>query len=233
MYRHSAELYDALYHFKDYAAASVKLHALIQERKPDAQSLLDVGCGTGKHLEFLRQFYRVEGLDVSSEMLEVARQRCPDIPFHDGNMIDFYLSRTFDVVVCLFSSIGYVKTPENLVRAVRCMASHLLAGGILIVEPWFSPDRYWKGRITANFVDEPERKIAWMYTSEGNGLLSVFDIHYLVGTPEGVTHFTERHEMGLFTEEQYAQALRAADLEITYDPDGLFGRGMYVGTKVR
>jgi SAM-dependent methyltransferase len=228
MFTRSARYYDELYAFKDYAAAADKLHAVLRERHPRAESLLDVGCGTGRHVESLRRHYRAEGLDLNPDLLALARARCPDVPFHQGDMTAFDLGRRFDVVTCLFSSIAYVRTVDNLRRAVAAMARHLQPGGLLVVEPWFTPDRYWTGTITANHVDLPDLKIAWMYTSERVDRLSVLDIHYLVGTPEKVEHFEERHEMGLFTDEEYGQAFRAAGLEPEHDPEGLFHRGLYV-----
>jgi SAM-dependent methyltransferase len=93
--------------------------------------LLDVACGTGRHLEYLRERYDVEGLDISLELLAIARQRLPGIRLHHGDMTAFDLGKTFDLVTCLFSAIGYVKTLENLRRAVGCMARHLKAGGLL------------------------------------------------------------------------------------------------------
>lgn len=229
MFTKSAKYYDVLYHFKDYPTASRQLHDLIQQLNCNAKTLLDVGCGTGKHLECLRGYYQVEGLDIDPELLEIARRRCPEVHFYQTDMVEFDLGRTYDIVACLFSSIGYVKTVENLYQAIACMAHHLRPGGILFIEPWFSPENYWVGRVTANFVDEPELKIAWMYTSEVEGRVSVFDIHYLVGTPQGITHFTERHEMGLFTHEEYLEAFQEVDLEVSYDSSGLFGRGMFIG----
>jgi ubiquinone/menaquinone biosynthesis C-methylase UbiE len=229
MFTKSARFYDALYHFKDYGAAADKLHGLIRRLDPEAKTLLDVACGTGKHLEQLQRHYGVEGIDINPDMLDIARGRCPHVLLHLGDMVDFNLGRTFDVVACLFSSIGYVKTVENLERAVASMAGHLQPGGILFMEPWFSPETYWVGRVTANFVDEPDLKIAWMYTSEIEGRISVFNINFLVGATEGIEHFTELHEMGLFSHEQYTQSLEKAGLRVSYDPEGLFGRGMYIG----
>src|SRR5438477_10612535 len=145
MFTKSAQFYDTLYHFKDYADASRRLQQLIQQGNPNAQTLLDVACGTGRHVEHLQQYYQVEGLDINPELLQIARKRCPGVTFHRANMLDFKLKHMFDVVICLFSSVAYVKTVDNLNTAVANMASHLEPGGILAIEPWFSPENYWTG----------------------------------------------------------------------------------------
>lgn len=229
MYTKSARFYDALYAFKDYDAAVRGLRAVIAEHHPTARTLLDVACGTGKHLERLRGDLDVAGLDVNEDMLAIARARCPGVPFHRASMVDFDLGRRFDVVTLLFSSIAYVRTAEAMRRTVATLARHLAPGGLLVLEPFFSPERFWTHTITANHVDEPELKIAWMYTSERRGTVGVLDISYLVGTPDGVEHFTELHELGLFTDDEYAGAIRAAGLAVRHDGEGLFGRGMYLG----
>src|SRR5690554_4042599 len=123
MFTKSAAFYDALYHFKHYPAASRRLHELVRTIHPEARSLLDVGCGTGKHLETLQDFFEVERLDLNADLLEIARDRCPGVPLHLASMVDFRLDRSFDVVACLFSSIGYVRTVENLRSAIASMAA--------------------------------------------------------------------------------------------------------------
>lgn len=146
-------------------------------------------------------------------------------------MAAFSLGKTFDVVTCLFSAIGYAETLERMQAAIRNMAAHAAAGGLVVVEPWFSPQTYWSGHITANHVDEKDLKISWMYIAQKVGLVSVLDINYLVGTPQSVDHFKEEHRLGLFTHEQYLDAFAAAGLEVSYDAKGLVGRGMYVGRR--
>src|SRR5262245_37901160 len=230
MFTRSAAFYEPLYAFKDYEGESRRVIDLIERhRSSPGRSLLDVACGTGGHIEYLKGPYDVTGLDLDEEMLAVARGRHPGIPFHRGDMASFDLGRRFDAVICLFSSIGYVRTEERLRKAVAAMRRHLLVGGVLVLEPWLTPSAVRLGIPHALFVDRPELKIARLSASRVEGTLSIIDFDYLVGTGAGVDHFTERHELGLFTHEQYMAAVEATGLKVTYDPEGLTGRGLYVG----
>jgi len=71
-------------------------------------------------------------------------------------------------------------------------------------------------------------KVAWMYTSECEGDIGVLDIHYLVGTPERVKYFRERHEQGLFSDELYVRTFEHLGLRSEFDEEGLRSRGLYL-----
>ncbi len=232
MYERSAEFYDAIYSFKNYEKETAKLHELIQQHKRSpGNELLDVACGTGGHIAYLKRNYSVEGLDISPLMLRLARKKHPDVVFYRRDMTNFRLTKEFDVVTCLFSAIGHVKTRRRLDLAVRAMARHLKPGGVLVVESWPTPKQWQNGRLGANFVDEPNLKIARFSISKARGRLSVQDLHHLVATPNRIQHFVERLEMGLFTHDEYMDAFRQARLEVTHDEEGLMGRGLYLGIK--
>jgi ubiquinone/menaquinone biosynthesis C-methylase UbiE len=230
MFSKTARYYDKIYSFKDYRAEAQSLTAVIdQNLRSGGNRLLDVACGTGHHIEHLKKRFAVEGLDLSEELLELARQQNPDVLFHQADMVHFELARQFEVVTCLFSSIGYVRTVENLRQAINCMAQHVVPGGVVLIEPWFTPDTWHPGTVHAMLIDEPELKIARVNTSFSEGRLSYFDLHYLIGTPQGTEHFVERHELGLFDRDEMTAAFEAAGLEVSYDEEGLTGRGLYIG----
>jgi hypothetical protein len=114
-------------------------------------------------------------------------------------------------------------------EAIANMARHAVPGGLLIIEPWLTPEVWMEGNVHALFVDQPELKIARMNISETRDGLSVFDMHYLIATQDGIEHFVEHHELGLFTHKEYRTAIEAAGLEPIFGEEGLTGRGLYVG----
>lgn len=230
MYDRTADLYDTIYSFKNYKKEVTTIHQLIQQHKrAPGKDLLDVACGTGGHITYLKNDYSVEGLDISRPMLKLAAEKHPDVVFHQGDMVKFKLNKRYDVITCLFSAIGHLKTKNKLDLAVQNMALHAKPGGLVIVEPWFTPEQYTVGWLSANFVDQPKLKIARIGISKARGKLSIQNLHHLVGSPDRVEHFVERLVMGLFTHDEYLGAFRQAKLETTYDPEGLMGRGLYMG----
>lgn len=242
MYAKSAAFYDALYRFKHYAAESERLHHLIEaHRRGDGAALLDVGCGTGKHLVHLQTWYQVEGLDVEPELLTVARGRLPDVPFHVGDMVDFTLMaadgrlRQFDALTCLFGAIGHVLTLTRLQQAIQTMARHVRPGGVLILEAWLHPHQFEANVSKAHFVIDGELKICRMNLSriepDAENARSIYDFHYMVASNTTIDVFTEQHIYGLFTHAQYMAALGAVGKVVECDPEGFMGRSLYVVVK--
>ncbi|UCD74730.1 MAG: class I SAM-dependent methyltransferase [Phycisphaerales bacterium] len=230
----TAIYYDRIYAAvgKDYAAEAAQLKAIIAHRKRSAgNSLLDVACGTATHAVHLSDEFEITGFDIEKAMVELARECCPSGTFLVDDMRDFDLKRTFDVVICLFSSIGFMKTRADLDAAVGNMARHVKPGGVLLIEPWITSDNFTGGHSQVVAVDEPELKLARVTRSDREGDLSVLDMQYLIATPEGLEHIAERYEMGLFTEEEYLSAYKRAGLEVELDPKGLMDRGLLIGTR--
>jgi SAM-dependent methyltransferase len=234
MFSKSAKYYDEIYTSidKDYVAEAKKAHQFIRKyMHSSGKRLLDVACGTGLHAKEFFRWYQVDGLDIDLEMIKVAKKNRPYIRFHQGDMTNFDLGKTFDAITCLFSSIGYVQTKPRLQQAIRTMNKHLAPGGVLLIEPWFTPGQWSIGRVKTILIEKPGYKIVRMSRSAVKGKLSILDLDYMIGTAKRIEHVSERHELGLFTHEEYLSAFRAAKLEVIHDPEGLDGRGLYIGLK--
>jgi len=231
-YTRRPELYDVEYSFKDYALEADAVERIIRARQPDARTLLDVACGTGKHLEHLQKHFTCEGVDLDRGLLDVARTRVPDVPLHEADMRYFDLGRRFDVVTCLFSAIGFVGSPDGLDAAAHALARHLEPRGVLLVEPWLTPDAWIPGRPHLLAYEEPGLVFTRVTLS---GLrderVSTTEMHYLVATPESVEHFVEHHDPYLFTDDEMRSALERAGLAVEHDEEGLIGRGLWICTQ--
>jgi len=230
----TAPYYDKIYAAlgKDYAAESERLKGIVKQHKRSrGKALLDVACGTGAHAEHLCKAFGITGLDIEPAMVTIAQERCPTGVFFIGDMREFDLDRSFDVVTCLFSSIGFMKTVEDLRAATGEMARHLVPGGVLLIEPWLAPDTFSAGHMQVVVVDEEELKLARVTRSDRDGDLSILDMQYLIATAEGIEHVAERYEMGLFEREEYGAALEEAGLDVVYDRQGPAERGLFIATK--
>jgi SAM-dependent methyltransferase len=232
MFSESADLYDKIYtQLKNYRDEAEKVTAWIKKLRPNAQSVLDVACGTGEHDRFLRADFAVDGIDLNPEFIRLAKSKNPGGDYRVADMIGFELQKRYDVLVCLFSSIGYVQTTENLHSTLTCFHRHLNDGGLLLVEPWFTPEAWNKGILHMTTVNEEQFKVCRMSISDViDSRLSLFTFHYLVGTPKGVVHFTEDHKLGLFSFEEMKAAFAASRLTVQYDGQGM-GRGLYIAVR--
>jgi SAM-dependent methyltransferase len=224
-----AQYYDKLYAFKDY---SEEVDALLEVAKPylkkSFKNLLDIACGTGKHLEVFRKLYNCEGLDINPDLLDIAKARNPETIFHLADMIDFRLDKTFDIITCFFGSIGHVKSVNNLHKTIVNFKRHLNPEGLLIIEPWHTPEQYRIGRTNLLTVDEPDLKIARCCSSQIKGNLSILDMHHLVCTPAGTEHFTERLKLGLFEESDYLETLSEGGFIVLHEKIRSNGNGVYL-----
>lgn len=234
IYARSAAYYDAIQSArgKNYEREAQMIHELIESRRrSDDHQLLDVGCGTGRHIEQLSRWYTCEGLDVDRAMLAVAQARLPGTTLHCQDMIGFNLDHHFDAVVCLFGTIGYVPNVRLLEQTLETFYRHLKPGGVALVEPWVRPGDWKDGLVDARFADEPDLKVARMSVSRRDGNASILHYNYMVAARDGVRTFNEPHRLMLFTDEEYRRAFARARFTVEYDAEGLTGRGLYIGTR--
>jgi SAM-dependent methyltransferase len=140
--------YDLLYKDKDYAAEAQHVDEVLQKCLPGAQSVMELGCGTGAHaVHLIRNGYDVHGVDVSEAMLARAEKNKSNLDpslsrrlsFSIGDIRNVRLESTFDAVIALFHVIGYLPKNENIQAVLSTVRFHLKKGGIFFFDCWYGP----------------------------------------------------------------------------------------------
>lgn len=138
-----ARYYDLLYRDKDYKGEAEYVHGLIQSHSPGARSILNLGCGSGRHdRELVQNGYEITGVDLSEEMLASARnaaQHISALDYVQGDVRTIRLERSFDVVISLFHVMSYQATNDELMAAFEAASCHLKPGGIFVFDCWYGP----------------------------------------------------------------------------------------------
>jgi SAM-dependent methyltransferase len=234
MFSASADLYDLVYSgFKDYPAEAATLAAIIRRANPNAQTVLDVACGTAEHARLLTEDhgFSVDGLDLDPAFVRMARAKLPKGSVYEADMKSFELPRKYDVVLCLFSSIGYVRTLENVTRTLERFGAHLADDGLVVVEPWFAPGALEPGRTFLKTAEAPGVTVCRMGWTEIDDRISRLHFEYLIGRRGGIERASEIHELGLFTTEEMTECFRRAGLRAEHDPEGPYGRGLFLARR--
>lgn len=234
MFSASAEVYDLVYStFKDYAAETAHIAGLLRRVNPECRTVLDVACGTAEHARLLAaEGFVVDGIDLDPAFVRLARQKHSAGRFFEADMSDFRLPHRYDAVMCLFSSIGYLKTLDRVRRALACFREHLNPGGVIIVEPWFTPGVLDPERISQQTADANGVRVSRVSRTEIDGRLSRTHFDYEITDSTGTRRASEVHELGLFTPAELLRTFQEVGLHADHDPKGLTDRGLYVATPI-
>ena len=231
VFTESAELYDAIYRsFKDFEAEAAAVDALVRARHPGAHTILDIGCGTAEHAKYLcnAHGFSVDGLDIDPGLLAIARAKLPGSTFFESDMATFELGRQFDVILCLFGAIGYLKTLERVTSALMRFRRHLRPGGVVIVEPWFEPGVLREGWGTERHAELGVTRVTRSNHIRVENDRSLLDFTYRIEQRGQTRVLEERHELGLFARDEMLRCFSDAGLCAEYETPGLNGRGLYI-----
>tara|TARA_B100001093_G_C26806127_1_gene1005557 strand:+ start:849 stop:1634 length:786 start_codon:yes stop_codon:yes gene_type:complete len=143
-----SKYYDLIYDDKDYEEEALYINKLIKTYKKSAAKILDIGCGTGKHLiELSKLGYKGVGFDQSISMIDYANNNLKSLSSDIKNNLDFQVSdikhfncnQYFDVITCLFHVINYLHTENEYRSAFKNISLHLEKGSIFIFDFWYGP----------------------------------------------------------------------------------------------
>lgn len=118
---------------EDYAEETdLFVEAIKEDSKIETKTLLHLGCGAGGHDFTFKKHFKVTGVDISEEMLEIAQKVNPEIDYICGDMREINLGESFDAVA-IPDSIMHMITIEDLKKTITTASQHLNPGGVLLI----------------------------------------------------------------------------------------------------
>ena len=217
-----AELYDLFYSDKPYAEEAAFVHDCLQKfARTPVRETLELACGTGRHaLELEKHGYEITAMDRSPDMLEIARRRAAkkNVTFASGDMQHLQLpAKEWDAVICLFDSIGYLKTDEALNEALRGIWKRLRPDGLFLFEFWHAPamlNRYSPVRVRRWKTPKSEIvRISETALDRENGLAVVDYSVYELNNDGTYSTLRETHTNRYFSVEEIQSLVLAANFE--------------------
>lgn len=205
LYRQLAKYYDRFYEWKNYEKELDFLMQIFERYGIKGKNILEVACGTGNHTKLLTAHgYHVTGVDLSEEMLRIARQKVrKNVIFIRGDMRNLgEINGRFDAILYMFSSIEYNITLTDL-KALQGMYDRTKDGGIVIFDTHFLKEAIIDGyKATTGFIDGKIRGARLSVTKVfGNTAKIYFD--YLISDGRRLIELrNDVHKIGLFTFKQ-------------------------------
>ena len=133
-----AKYYDLFYKYKDYNSESEFIKKIFEKYGISVRNILNLGCGTGKHEEFLSEMgFNVHGIDISTEMIRIAKSKnLSNCTYEVGDTSDFNLNRKFDACISMFAAFGYLTENNQIENSLKKIRNHLNPNGLVIIEVW-------------------------------------------------------------------------------------------------
>lgn len=224
VFKEYAGFYDLFYSGKDYRAEAAFALELAASHSSSGKpsSLLDMGCGTGRHLrEFSKAGLECCGFDISKQMLASAKENLKGLPasLSQGDLRSYRDGRKYDLAVSMFAVMGYLTGNEDLLAGLKTAAVHLKPGGLFIFDGWFGP---------AVLSQKPEVRLH-NYTNEDGAKVfrraepaldcqsQTVEVRYTIGISDprgGVQEFQETHRMRYFFVQEIELAMRLCGLKL-------------------
>lgn len=226
-----AKVYETLMDNIPYEEWNSYLTGLLKEYGVKPGSLVcELGCGTGSMTRLLAKTgYDMIGIDLSEEMLDIARYEHPDeqngILYLNQDMREFELFGTVAAVVSVCDSMNYLTSEEELLQVFRLVNNYLDSGGCFIFD---MKTEYHYKEIMGNrtLVDNREEcSLIWENFYDKEKHINQYDITIYTKAefeeeedeeeelPPLYERIEESHVQRAYSVERVAELLREAGLE--------------------
>ena len=214
LYKNFASYYDKIYNGVDYEGEVEFIKWAVNKHSTSSSKLLmDVACGTGSHAKKLTDNFNITGIDISPQMLKIAREKVPSANFIPGDMKNLDTGSKYDVITCIFSAIHYNRNLKELKTTLQNFYDHLNPGGILIFDLSLNKNNWIEGLVSVDTVVEEDLKIARICQSRLKEGVFNANFVFLVKDHGEFDFDIDQHELGVFKVEEVVNLMENTQFE--------------------
>jgi ubiquinone/menaquinone biosynthesis C-methylase UbiE len=211
-----ADYYDDMYvNQESYQKETDEVDRIIQNySKTHGNTLLDIACGTGEQAYYLSSRYEVTGIDLSEEMLKIARTKVPGARFVKEDMFDFNLNQKFDAIINLYGSIGFAMSTEQLREGLKCAYNHLKTNGVFILTPWCIKETFQESIVSkCKNLDNVSYCRMESIKRISDDKVQV-EMYHLIGKRIEIKQFHHIQIITLFSEDEYISSIESVGFKL-------------------
>ena len=216
IYYDISKYYDLMYvNEETYQTETDRVFSIVSQYKTSAgNDLLDIACGTGAQAFYLQNQFNVTGIDISDEMLDIAKKKVKSAAFMKADMFNFNLEKQFDVIVSLYGAIGHAKTINDLFSAMKCVHKHLKQGGIFVATPFNTKESYSDALVVRSKAFDLTGFCRMETVKRLCDDKLIIEMHHLISTELDVKYHKYTQYISLFSEGEYVNSIQKAGLKI-------------------
>ena len=201
----------------DYLAETTSLaEAIREDSRGETRTLLNLGCGGGHHDYGLKRYFQVVGVDLSKEMLSLARKLNPEVEYTTGDMRSIRLGRLFDVVT-LFDAVNHMTCEEDLLACFQTAAAHLRRDGILLTIPEVTAESNIQNQTFCSTHRREDVQVTFVenhYDPDPTDTTYEMTLVFLIRKQHKLSVETDLHTCGVFPRATWRRLLQQAGFTV-------------------
>jgi len=202
---------------EDYIEETELFGKLIKEHSTiEVNTLLHLGCGGGHNDYTFKKHFKVTSLDISEDMLTLAKKLNPEVNYQYGDMRTIRLEERFDAVTIL-DSINYIKTVEDLQRTFITTYEHLKPGGVFLTFMEQIAGQFKQNNTTCSTHSKGDVEITFVendYDPDPNDTSYEATFIYLIRVGGKLEIHTDRHLCGIFKLKIWLKLLKEVGFKV-------------------
>ncbi|KAB3529826.1 class I SAM-dependent DNA methyltransferase [Alkaliphilus serpentinus] len=214
-YAEFAYLYDRLMEEVDYRHWCSFIEELLPNIKK-SQVILELACGTGNlTLALAERGYKIIGVDISEDMLAVAKDKLfgfgyDDILLIQQDIVNLEINGFFDNILCACDGINYIIDTNDLIKMFKKVKNHLSEGGTFLFD--ISSLYKLKNTIGNNTFGENLGDLCYLWENyfDDENMLVEMDIAFFMQEGSLYRKYEEQHIQRAYSEKEIMEALKLA-----------------------